>query len=968
MALARWQATITDAAGNVLPGASVEVRREDTGGLIALYSDRAGAVVLGNPFQADERGYAFFHAPGGAYRITATLGNQERIWRYVALGLAGEVDSFLLALPSGDWSAESTYGVGEYVYHGGYIYISMVPGNDGNEPDDDTPGSTEEWMYAGVALEGPSGWSAVYATVVDSSVAPSRRVRQLVDWVGGSGEKPGGIGQYEGGDGLVVEISDATDIRGAPGPSGDGSGDMLVSLYDPTAKEADAFDSANHTFDNTGTGLSSENTQDAIAEIDAAAVRYRFKTVSDLVASTQAGGGTGTRWQAGPYLYDEAASGASDHHVETAGGVKLYVLPDGEGKANIMAFGARGGARTYYPNATIGSGSNALTVSTGSFTNADIGKVILINKAGPDGVPLVTTITGVNSTTSITLEDTASSALSATFTNITYGYDDTEPFQKCAAAFLEWSLPADSFIVSDTSVLHATAKVFGVSRFLTHLYRIADEPIFQAVNAGTGRTQGLDFGKMHLYGRGASDTSTIFDGRGLSYADFDDIRIIGDPIGSGAVSTANCIGLDLTYGGASFNGYIKLKDVFALYCDIGLDANVNQFEIEGGFLNANRTWGGIIRGAGLFITNTEISSNGRGQVAQYVGDYPDGHYDRGGLLLDNLSGYTIKGVWHEQNANRIDGLFSRNDIDITSSCRRGFIEGDRRDWGGNTRIHGLGRDTGSYNGDALSPQIAGLSNLVANGRMERLLASGAPASWSDAGTITTDAASLLPIGVTGKKLTGSSGVPRRYQQLIAPGDIPKYIGRKITTTFWLAIHDEDWTGGAVRAGLSLNGAGSFSNGVFVQLAGTVPSAGTPSRMTLTYVVDGTESNGVNFVVQFYRTSGPWSVELGDVSAAIGDVVPAQFERPITTGNYLAGQATWNPPSLAAGASAIGSPITVPGAALGDFVMTSFSVNADGCDFSGHVSAADTVTPIVTNKNADTKDLGSGTVRVWVMKL
>ncbi|HRO90376.1 MAG TPA: hypothetical protein PLC06_07755 [Promineifilum sp.] len=33
--------------------------------------------------------------------------------------------------------------------------------------------------------------------------------------------------------------------RGAAGPSGDGSGDMLVSVYDPNAKEADAFDMAN---------------------------------------------------------------------------------------------------------------------------------------------------------------------------------------------------------------------------------------------------------------------------------------------------------------------------------------------------------------------------------------------------------------------------------------------------------------------------------------------------------------------------------------------------------------------------------------------------------------------------------------------------------------------------------------------------------------------------------------------------
>jgi hypothetical protein len=94
MTLARWQATIVDEAGNIQDGASVTVRREVAGSpLASLFSDRDGLVPTGNPITADSEGFAAFHAAGGAYRITATKGGFERVWRYVGIGLAQEQDS-----------------------------------------------------------------------------------------------------------------------------------------------------------------------------------------------------------------------------------------------------------------------------------------------------------------------------------------------------------------------------------------------------------------------------------------------------------------------------------------------------------------------------------------------------------------------------------------------------------------------------------------------------------------------------------------------------------------------------------------------------------------------------------------------------------------------------------------------------------------------------------------------------------
>lgn len=64
---------------------------------------------------------------------------------------------------------------------------------------------------------------------------------------------------------------------------------------------------------------------DAAASATRATLRYN--SVPELLASMHVAAGVGTQWQAANYLYEEAASDATDHHVETAGGVKLYVLP-----------------------------------------------------------------------------------------------------------------------------------------------------------------------------------------------------------------------------------------------------------------------------------------------------------------------------------------------------------------------------------------------------------------------------------------------------------------------------------------------------------------------------------------------------------------------------------------------------------------------------------------------------------------
>jgi hypothetical protein len=82
--------------------------------------------------------------------------------------------------------------------------------------------------------------------------------------------------------------------------------------------------------------------------------------------------------------------------------------------------------------------------------------------------------------------------------------------------------------------------------------------------------------------------------------------------------------------------------------------------------------------------------------------------------------------------------------------------------------------------------------------------------------------------------------------------------------------------------------------------------------------------------------------------------------------YLEGTLVYDPPSLADGAGADAF-VTVTGAALGDLCIASFSVNVAGITKTADVVNANTVRVRFQNESGGTLDLGSGTIRVRVIK-
>ena len=76
--------------------------------------------------------------------------------------------------------------------------------------------------------------------------------------------------------------------------------------------------------------------------------------------------------------------------------------------------------------------------------------------------------------------------------------------------------------------------------------------------------------------------------------------------------------------------------------------------------------------------------------------------------------------------------------------------------------------------------------------------------------------------------------------------------------------------------------------------------------------------------------------------------------------------TWDPGSISS-ASYTSTTVTVPNAALGDFVLCSFSLSLSGLMLSGYVSAANTVTVTLYNNTGGAVNLASGTVKCLVFK-
>lgn len=98
---------------------------------------------------------------------------------------------------------------------------------------------------------------------------------------------------------------------------------------------------------------------------------------------------------------------------------------------NVQAYGAKHNGVQRFDG--VCNGTTTFTSATGTFTSADVGKVIMIDSAGPSHVRLVDTIASVTNSTTVVLNTAASQTISGRM--YVYGTDDTKAIQ---AAILDW--------------------------------------------------------------------------------------------------------------------------------------------------------------------------------------------------------------------------------------------------------------------------------------------------------------------------------------------------------------------------------------------------------------------------------------------------------------------------------------------------------------------------------------------------
>lgn len=228
--------------------------------LIGIHPDYSGPLIDRDALdpQPDTGKFFLRCAPGESFEFYR---KEDSGWSgpYAVVGPAGGTGGSGPAgpglTPAGEWLVSTTYSLGAYVQHNSRTFASLIAGNTGNQPpnadEDDAfwmyvptaqgaPGAQVEfnvsathiqWRYVGeptwtdlVALadlagedgeDGDNGWSPIEANVVDGE----RRVKQIVDWVGGEGAKPA-TGAYVGPAGYTPNIAEATDVRGAAGSGG----------------------------------------------------------------------------------------------------------------------------------------------------------------------------------------------------------------------------------------------------------------------------------------------------------------------------------------------------------------------------------------------------------------------------------------------------------------------------------------------------------------------------------------------------------------------------------------------------------------------------------------------------------------------------------------------------------------------------------------------------------------------------
>jgi len=144
---------------------------------------------------------------------------------------------------------------------------------------------------------------------------------------------------------------------------------------------------------------------------------------------------------------------------------------------------------------------------------------------------------------------------------------------------------------------------------------------------------------------------------------------------------------------------------------------------------------------------------------------------------------------------------------------------------------------------------------------------------------------------------------------------------------------------------------------------TVPTAELGDFVMYSHAADQTSTVGTSYVSSADTVTIHWTAVGTTRDIPSGELTAYVLKESAFS---LMGAITYDPPSINNAAQAVSTAITVKGAALGDIVISSFSLDLQGIKMSAYVSAADTIEVIFLNYTGGVIDLASGVLRVGIL--
>ncbi|MED3468448.1 hypothetical protein P4485_21575 [Bacillus thuringiensis] len=449
---------------------------------------------------------------------------------------------------------------------------------------------------------------------------------------------------------------------------------------------------------------------------------------------------------------------------------------------------------------------------------------------------------------------------------IAEGFDWTKSFEEAFKNMKEGytlTLPSGEVYINPESpfLIDHDYHVIGAGKRATKINVLGDKTVFQTAKKATSRTYYFSIEHMQIVAN-KNISQPVFDLTGGSYFTISQIILTGN---EGAEQFGN--GIIFPKGMGYFNGYIELDHVYVQGFNYGVWGEGNNITIKGGFYNGNKQYGIYITPANVInITSIEASRN-----------------KKGGIFLDG-NGLFIDSNWYEYNGNRVNEVYSPNNVEIPITSRNVHVGvAQRHDYSNVGIVHGQQEDVGYDYNNGIGNAHNSSYGLIANGNFDSLDKDGIPNGWRLVGTpnISYVPDKTTPSGYgNGLSITSTSGSPKFFQSIFTNNnDIKKYKGKKITSHMYVRVtasNPSDYQN--IRFGITKDPltSGGLSFGSFLNAQQV--TIGKWIKYTFKYTIVGDE-NQINIG---YQLQNSCTIDIAGVTAILGELNLANHEKVVTS--------------------------------------------------------------------------------------